>query len=352
MSVDVSTIRYAMIGCGMIAPIHFEAFQRIPGVEPVYACDLMEERARRCAENYRVPRVTTDYREVLKDPSVDCVSICTYPGTHAEIAIAAIEAGKHVLCEKALATRTADLDRMIAAQEERPHLVFAPVFPYRFSPIYRSVKRWVEEGIFGTILTGAVHLRCLRLPEYYRSADWRGTWLGEGGGVLMNQAIDFIDLLGWLLGGVQSVCGYHANLTHGDEIETEDTACAVLRFRNRAVGTVDATTSSHRGWESVLSIHGDRGLIEIRNERPTKISFRDPSVMERVEKELRGWEEKAAGCEERETTSGYLAQIADFIQAIRERRPPFISVHQGRHAVDIVLGIYRSHWIGGWVEIP
>lgn len=346
------TIRCGIIGCGVIGPAHIESYQRLENVQVTWVCDLVEEKARKAAAKYGIANVTTDFREVLADPAVDAVSVCTDHASHSPITVAALDAGKHVLCEKALAATAAGMDAMFAAHERRPDLVFSGVFQHRFDASFQYLKRLVSEGAFGQILTGGVQVRCFRSKEYYRADEWRGTWAKEGGSVLINQAIHFIDSLVWIMDGVESLCGTHRNLTHGDSMETEDTAVAVLKFRSGALGTVEATCSSHLSWEPTISIHGSDGSIEVRNGATLKVRFADAATEQRVKADFASLSDQAR-IEAGKSYYGpnHPTQIEDFILAIREKRAPFVEARSARHTVDVVLAIYESHRTGRWVTL-
>ncbi|MFW5856657.1 MAG: Gfo/Idh/MocA family protein, partial [Planctomycetota bacterium] len=279
-------LRIGIIGCGVIAPAHVESYQKLDDVEVVWACDKEEPKAAALAEQYGIPKVGTDYRAVLANGDVDAVSVCTDHASHAPISVAAIEAGKHVLCEKALAAVAAGLDEMFAAHARHPDCIFAGVFQHRFDSAIQYLKELVDGDAFGRIVTAGVQVRCYRGPEYYRKDAWRGTWAEEGGAVVINQAIHFIDSLCWVMGGVEAIAGRFANLTHGDCIETEDTAVAALRFRRGALGTLEATSSSHFGWETTLAIHGAEGGVELRQGQAMKVDFRDETKQAEIREEF------------------------------------------------------------------
>ncbi|MCX7935947.1 MAG: Gfo/Idh/MocA family oxidoreductase, partial [Planctomycetota bacterium] len=299
----------------------------------------------------QVPRVTTDFREVLADAAVDCISICTDHASHAPIAVAALAAGKHVLCEKALAADEEGLRQMIAAHRQRPDLIFGGVFQHRFDPALRGLKALVEEKALGEILTAGVQVRCFRSAEYYRADAWRGTWRGEGGAVLINQAIHFIDALLWIVGGAVAICGAYANLRHQGVIETEDVATAAVRLRCGALGTIEATSASNLDWEYTISIHGSDGAIDLRDNRPLKVILRDPAKA--IAATARLASETSAGVSGKYYYgTGHPAQIADFVAAIREKRQPYVTGLSAAHAVAAVLAIYRSHREGRWIDLP
>ncbi len=346
-------VNVAVIGCGVIAPTHIESFLGLDDkVRVVCLCDLVEEKAQALATRYGVDAVHVDFREMLAAENIDAVSVCTDHASHAPICVAALEAGKHVLCEKALAATATGLDSMMAAHEKCPELVFSGVFQHRFDGVNRVLKQLLEDGVFGRILTAGIQMRCLRTPGYYEADRWRGTWAEEGGSVLINQAIHFIDLLAWLMGGVRSLSGTHDNLTHGGSIETEDTAVASLRFANGALGTIEATCSSHLGWEPTLAIHGALGSVEVRNGRATKVAFEDKTIEEQAKSQLSvATDSPGAEAGKIYYGTGHAAQIADFIDAIREVRNPYVRAESARHTVDVVLAIYESCRQNGWVDL-
>jgi predicted dehydrogenase len=347
-------ITCGIIGCGVIAPLHAECLGRVPDARLKYACDLVEDRARALASSHGIERTTTDYREILADPEVDAVHVCTDHASHAAICIAALRAGKHVLCEKPLGAHPADLDAMVRTHRETPDLVFAGVFQHRFEPINRYLKHLVDEALFGTLLHASISVRCLRTDDYYRSASWRGTWREEGGGVLINQAIHFVDVIGWIAGGVSAVCGDFANRSHLESIEVEDTAVAAVRFTNGALGSIEATSSTrHIDWEHTLTLIGTEGSIVVFCNEPRHVAFLDRDRKERVEHELSRLKDAVEPAPGKQYYGpGHPAQIADFIEAVRDRNQPFVPAESARAAVDLVLGVYRSAKEGRWVTLP
>ncbi len=345
-------IKVGVIGCGVVASTHAENFLKNDGVEVKWACDLAEKKARSLARKYSIEKTATDYRQVIQDPELDCVSVCTDHASHTPIVIDALDAGKHVLCEKALGATKKGMDQMCDAHARNPELVFSGVFQHRFDPALRALRRLVAGGVFGTLLNASVQMRCLRTNEYYRGDKWRGTWAQEGGSLLINQSIHFIDALLWIVGGAEQVCGAHANITHGGVIETEDCAAAALRLKCGALGTIEATASSHLEWEPTISLHGSAGSVEIRDKKPVKLKFEKTQDEETVLRELSGDAGPGPGeSSKAHYGTGHPAQIADFLDSVRHERAPFVSGEDARHAVDVVLGIYRSHKTGGWVDI-
>jgi predicted dehydrogenase len=349
----MKTLNVGIIGCGVVSGTHSEAFMQLPDIELLWACDLLEERTAKIKEKYGYDNTTCDYKEMLADPKLDAVSVCTDHASHAEICCAALEAGKHVLCEKALAAHSSQLDQMADSAKAHPELVFSGVFQHRFDAANQYIKRLVEHDSFGTILSAGLRMYCKRTNEYYEGDEWRGTWKYEGGGVMINQAIHYVDAISWLMGGVEKVSGTYSIRTHQDVIETEDTVTASLKFHSGALGIIEATSSSTQNWHPAFWIHGTHGWLEMCNGRPLRIQFQDKAFEEKVSIDLAVCRDRP-GVQTRKKYygTGHTAQIEDFATAIREERAPFIPAIQACHAVDIVFGIYESHNKESWVSLP
>lgn len=345
-------LNFGIIGCGVIAPTHITGLKSLPDVHVTWACDLIEKKAHDLAVKYAIPNISADFQDVLNDEAVDAVCICTDHASHAPLTVAAMDAGKHVLVEKALAASKEGLNLMLSAADRHPELAFGGVFQHRFDPEYQLVKRLVDEEAFGTILTAGVVLRCLRPDNYYRGDPWRGTWALEGGAVCVNQAIHFIDSLLWIMGGVKALSGIWRNRTHQDVMETEDTAVAMFQFKSGAVGTLEATCSSNIKWEPTLCIHGSRGGIELRREKLVKAEFADADQTTAVKKAFDECKQKhVATLEKSYYGDGHLAQLGDFVAAIREGRQPFVTGQSAAETVKAVLSIYESQASGQWVDL-
>jgi len=348
---DEGLIRVGVIGCGVIAPTHVESFGRLDGVELAWACDTRLERAAQLAQRYGIERVTADVNEVYADASVDAVAICTDHASHAELVVGAFEAGKHVLCEKALGATDGDLDRMLTSHAKHPECRFGGVFQHRFDGRNRYLKQQIDAGTFGKMLTTSVQLRCYREASYYED-DWHGTWEKEGGSVLINQAIHFVDLAQWLTGGVASVAAHYTNRDHEGTIETEDALTASVGYVDGSLGSIEATSASNLNWEHSLAVHGTEGAVELRNGRAMKVAFAADETAERVSAELKATQEApSVGAGKSYYGTGHTAQVADFVDAVREGREPFVTGEMAAETVRVVLAAYESYRTGRRVEL-
>ncbi len=337
------TVKIGIIGCGVIAPSHIESYQLDPNVKVIWACDLIQSKADAIADKYGIPNRTVSAAEVFADPSVDAVSICTSHYTHAPLCEQALAAGKDVICEKALSSNQAGITRMLKAAKAHPDRIFAGIFQHRYNPIFQCLRELVASGAFGKPISAAMQHRGLRTPTYYDSDDWRGTWAKEGGGVLINQAIHYLDLFQWVMGGVRNVEAFFTNATLRKNIETEDTIVGAVRFKNGALGTVEATNASFVPWETTLEITGTDGAVEIRDGQIRKAVFRDPAHADALAAAHEASVRKTVGKIGKNYYGyGHPIQIADFVHAVRTRKPPFVTVQDAAEAPALVMKFYQA----------
>lgn len=324
----------AIIGCGVIAPEHINAYRMLENVEVKTLCDIDAEKARMMSREFDVPVIETESEKVFNDRQIDIVSICTDHFSHSELAVSALKAGKHVLCEKPLSSSAENIEAMLDEGKKHDDLVFAGVFQHRFNPLYRYIRELVGQGAFGRVLNGVMTMQCMRTKEYYESASWRGKWHTEGGSVLMNQAIHTIDIFQWIMGGVADVCGTFDNLAHENIIETEDTAAAFVRFKNGALGTITASSASHLGWDLGFSIYGTKSSIELKNAALVRFVSEDKELEKQVLDAIASINEvEAANKEKSYYGIGHIAVVRDFVDAIREKRRPYVTAADAAEAV-------------------
>lgn len=311
-------------------------------------CSRTPEKARKLAEQYGAAWCT-DFREAIAHPDVVAVCVCTPSGFHAEPALAAFEARKHVLVEKPMEITLDKADQMIAAAA-RAGCWLGVIFQNRFKPAMQYLKAAVEAGKLGRLTLGEATVKCYRSQEYFRAAGWRGTWALDGGGALMNQGIHFGDLLLWLMGPVQSVTAYANTLLQ--PIEVEDTLVASLQFQSGALGVIEVTTTAFPGISARLEIAGTQGSVRIESGQLRFKYFADEDgadVGPYGLKSDRG--ERAAQEVSLIGEGGHVAQIADFVSAIREGRPPAVDGQEGRRAVALVTAIYEAARTGREVNV-
>lgn len=327
-------IRFAIIGCGRIAPKHAESIVALPEAELVAVCDIISEKAQAFAEKYGAEPYT-DYLEMLKRSDIDVVTIATSSGVHAEIGIAAAEAGKHVLVEKPMAMTLKTADALIVACREAG-VKLAVIHQNRFNESIKLLHKALEDGRFGKLTHGQATVRWNRDDNYYTQAPWRGTKLQDGG-VLMNQSIHNIDLLQWVFGPVESVFGYTA--TNLRKIEMEDVGAAVIKFKNGAIGLIEAASTIYpKNIEETLNVFGERGSVIVGGIAVNRIETWEFSDSVEEQKTIFASQES-----DPPTVYGFGHReiIADMIDAIRQDHVPAVPGEEGRKAIEIILAIYK-----------
>jgi len=336
----MSEIKFAIVGCGNIAPFHVEAIRGSEGAELVAVCDTNEKRVVEFAKEYAVDAYT-DFTEMLKRDDIDVVNICLPSGLHKPLAIQAAHAGKHVMVEKPLDITLEKCDSIIDACKKNS-VKLATIFPSRFSQGPAAVKRAIEAGRFGKLTLGDVAVKWFRTQEYYDSGDWRGTWEFDGGGALMNQSIHYIDVLQYLMGPVKSVSAICATLVK--HIEVEDTAVAIIKFENGALGTITGTTTAYPGLDARIGIHGENGSAVLEGESLVTWDFSSP-LPEDKDTVISLSETKSSGASDPTKnlrSEGHRLQVSDMVAAIHEAREPMVNGESGRKAVEIICAIYES----------
>jgi UDP-N-acetyl-2-amino-2-deoxyglucuronate dehydrogenase len=339
----------AIIGTGGIAEAHIFAYQKEPERARIVALvDVERSRAQAAAERYGIEAVHSDYREVLQREDVEAVSVCTPPFTHVEMSVAALHAGKHVLCEKPVAPTLAGLDEIEEAHEASGR-VFAAAFQLRFGRGAQQLRLLVDEGRFGRLHLGIAETLWYRDEEYYRSAPWRGKWETEAGGVTVSQAIHLIDLLLWYFGEPVSVfaeAGVFQTPTEGDDVSV-----AIVRFRSGSIGQITSTVSAFGDERSRVEVYGSEltavssGSAYSASSEPFRLSAADPAEAEEAQRYA----------DERVPT-GYRVlhrgAIGDFLNAIQERREPLSGIEASRNALQVTAGIYKSAMTRVPVKLP
>ncbi len=257
----MSELKFALVGCGRIAKRHAEllGLGQIAGARLAAVCDVKPERAAAYGKQFGVPHYT-DMHEMMRAGGIDVVSVLTESGLHAEHVIALARHGAHIVVEKPMALTLDDADRMIEACASAGVKLFV-VKQNRFNVPVVKLREALEAGRFGKLVLGTVRVRWCRPQSYYDQDSWRGTWAMDGG-VLTNQASHHIDMLEWMFGEVETVSAF--STTALVKIEAEDTAVVSLKFRNGALGVIEATTAVRpKDLEGSISVLGEKGSVEI-----------------------------------------------------------------------------------------
>lgn len=340
-------IRVGIIGCGVIAKNHLFAFQAHEGAEVVGVVDVDINRAQEFANEWNIANAYSDVAELLAS-GIDAVAVCTPHPTHEALVIQSAEAGVHVLCEKPLSTDFEATQRMIAACE-KAGVVLSGMFQRRWWPAAQQIKAATADN---PAIMGHVHVALHREHSYYTKDAWRGSWNADGGGVMMNQAIHYIDLLLWFMGDVVEVSGRLNSFKHADNIEVEDSAVATLTFASGAMATLNLTTSATPAFGATVHVTktdgGSMTLLEfpegtegrlVNNGQDAQIestplfpSELNPNVdLRTINDQLIPFHTK---------------QVANFIQALRGKEGLVVDGSESTKALKTLLAVYESHRTG------
>ena len=344
-------MKYALIGCGRIATNHIKAAVANK-LEIAAVCDIVPEKmpellAKHGLENDKSIKYYENYLELLDEVKPELVSIATESGVHAEIALACIDRGIHVIIEKPMAMSMQDADEIIRRSEEKQVKV-SVCHQNRFNLAVQKTRAALEAGRFGRLSHGSIHVRWNRDRNYYDQAPWRGTW-EQDGGCLMNQCIHGIDLLCWMFGGeVEEVYGATRQQFH-DYLEAEDVGLAVVKFKNGAIGTIEGTVNVYpKNLEETLYIFGQKGTVKIGGKSTNNIDvwdFADETEADSENKNLKEVTSNVYG-------NGHTSLFADVMDAIKNDRSPYVDAVSGRNALEIILAIYKSQKTGLPVRLP
>ena len=352
----MNKLRFAIIGCGRIAPNHIGAFlNNREELELVGVCDIIPEKMDELLSCCKIPeeqkekiRKYRDYQELLQREKPQLVAIATDSGSHAKIALDCIEAGSNLIIEKPIALCLRDADEIIKSAREKGVIVSA-CHQNRFNKSIQKIRAALEAGKFGRLLYGTAHVRWNRGKEYYMQAPWRGTWAKDGG-ALMNQCIHNIDLLRWMMGDeIEEVFAYTDRLDH-PYIEAEDLGLALVKFKNGAYGMIEGTTNVYpTNLEETLYIFGEKGTVKAGGKSVNRIEeWRFADDTENAE------EVKAKFAENPPNVYGFghTPLFKDVIEAIKNGHQPYIDARAGRRALELVLAIYKSAKEGIPVKLP
>ena len=340
-------IRFAIIGCGRIAKRHAEllGFGQINGAKLTAVCDSVPARATAFGARYGVPAFSS-VRSLLEFADIDAVSVLSPSGMHADHAVAVATSGRHVVVEKPMALTLPDADRMIKAADEAGVRLFV-VKQNRFNVPVVKARQALDAGRFGQLVLGTVRVRWCRDQGYYDQDEWRGTW-SQDGGVIANQASHHIDLLSWFMGPVASV---HARSTTAlVDIQAEDTAVATVRFRNGALGVIEATGATRpKDLEGSLSVLGSGGSVEIsgfavnemRHWHFVKPAADDTDIINRFSvnpPNVYGF--------------GHQAYYEHVVDCLTNGNPALVDGREARNSLELLVALYESMAGGREVSLP
>jgi predicted dehydrogenase len=333
-------MNFALIGCGRIAPKHVESLTSgaVPGAKLVAVCDTQFERAKAIADKHPGVKAFSDRFEMMETmgDGVDVVTILTPSGLHAQHTIEMSKFRKHIVVEKPMALTLQDADAMISACDAAGVRLFV-VKQNRYNVPVKKLRQALEAGRFGKLVMGTVRVRWCRTQKYYDQDSWRGTWAYDGG-VFANQASHHVDLLQWMMGDVESV--FAKTSTSLVNIETEDTGVVILKFKNGALGVIEATTATRpKDLEGSISVLGEKGSVEIGGFAVNEMkvwNFTEPTPEDaQVVEKYRVTPPNVYGL-------GHTEYLNKVVESIREGRSALVDGLEGRKSLELISAIYES----------
>jgi predicted dehydrogenase len=358
----MNPIRFAILGCGKVAHLHAKALKNLPLADFRAVWSRTATSADDFARQYGVTAYSA-IGDMVRKEKIDAVIVCTPHPFHLAPAIEAMEAGAHVLIEKPLASNLQDCDGILAVARNTER-VAGVISQRRWNAASRRVKAAIDAGKIGAPVLGTVQVLGWRDEQYYAADPWRGTWKEEGGGILVNQSPHQLDMLLWYMGEIESVFGAWANVNH-PYIEVDDTALAIIRFKNGALGNVLVSNAQKPGLFGKVHVHGKNGAsVGVQTDGGAMFVAGMSGVQEPPVNDLwtvPGEENMLAQWKNEDTeffqtidpTVHYMQlQIEDFARALLEGRQPLVTGEDGRRVVELFTAIYRSNRDGQPVHFP
>ena len=339
----MKTVRFGIIGCGMIARYHALAIAQTARASLIGACSHSWASAQKLCDEFSL-RLFENYDKMLSCEEIDAVVICTPSGEHFCQAKQALLRGKHVVIEKPMCLSLADADELIGLSE-KTGLMVCVISQTRFSDAVQAIRAVFDSGAAGRLVSAALTMRYERPQSYYDQAAWRGT-VSNDGGVLMNQGIHGIDVLCYLMGRPVSVCGYADTLLRS--IEAEDTAVGAVKFSGGALGCIDATVCSKPSFAKKLVLCGENGTVVLEEDAITLWTLPVACPVA-----LGAFSGSSAAANPRGISPRYHArQYANIIAHLTEGAALLVDGKQGRIPLSVILGVYESSGSGKVVSLP
>lgn len=342
-------LNFAVLGLGM-GMHHCMAITEAKGARLAAVCDHDEARLKEAVDKYGCQGYAK-YAHMLKNKDIDVVCIVTESGLHTKHGAMAARAGKHLLVEKPVDITPARIKKLREVVKETG-VKCGCVFQSRMDPLNIRLKKAIDKGKLGKLIGVHAQLPWYRAQSYYEGphGSWKGTWKLDGGGSLMNQGIHTVDLIQWLAGPVESVCGFTGIFTH--KIEAEDQTVAILKFENGAFGTLVTTTCAIPDQSQRLLVYGDKGSFAKREELEYYEAGGKKERRQMMEWYGKKKKSSKVGSDPTAVSSvGHTKHVEDLVKAIRRNTDPAITIESATHAVEIACAIFKSAKTGKVVKV-
>jgi predicted dehydrogenase len=342
------TIRIGIVGSQFVANLHAEAFHFVPDANVVAVASPNRQHAEAFARRHGIPNAFTDYREMLNRPELDAITIACPNDLHAQIAIDAAAAGKHVICEKPMALNLAECDSMIeACRKAGVLLLYAEEL--LFAPKYVRAKTLADEGALGRVY----YVRQLEC-HYGPHADWFWDVERSGGGVLMDMGCHSIAFARWVYGNapIESVYAELGTFVHGERTKGEDHSVCVLRFAGDRVAVAENSWARAGGVDDRAEIYGSNGLTVadlLRGSSLTTYSSTGYGYAVEKAETTRGW---TFTMFEETWNYGFPQEMEHFVRCMQGKEQPRSTGEDGRAVLEAIIAAYASAGRGQRIGLP
>jgi predicted dehydrogenase len=347
----MSNVRFGIVGMGNMGRYHADTLLagRVARAELAAVCSTSPGKL----QKYQPLPIFDDVTKLMESRAVDALLIATPHPQHPAQALAAFEAGLHVMVEKPIASHKADAERLIAAAARHPRQVFGAMFQLRTEPRYAKLRKLIQEGELGPIVRiNWIITDWYRTEAYYASGGWRATWKGEGGGVLLNQCLHQLDTLQWLVGMPARIRGF-CQLGRYHDIDVEDNVTIYLEWANGATGVFVSSTGESPGTNR-FEICGTRGRVVLENQRLT-FTRNDADMIEFSRKAATGFAKPDLWHVEipfENAKDPHSILLQNFTDAILDGAPLLVPGAEGIHSVELANAMLYSSLQAQTVELP
>jgi predicted dehydrogenase len=334
-----------VVGAGIGAQ-HVSAYRAAPDLFQIAAlCDIDPKRGQELAAEHEIPELLTDFAAAIRLPSVDIIDLCTPPNLHFQQIVAALQAGKHVICEKPLVGSLTELDELENLKQKTDRQLM-PIFQYRFGHGLQKLRYLIDRQLTGEPFVFNVDVAWWRSAEYYKAVSWRGKRATELGGALLSQAIHAVDMVFYLLGPARTL--FASTATRVNQIEVEDCVAIAVEMENGSLGTISITLGS----AAQISRHRFtfRNLSAESNTEPYANSA-EPWVFSFPEEKPNALVDRALA-EFVPSAEGYEGQFRRFDRSLRESQPPPVTLGDARRVLEFIAATYSSAERGERVSLP
>lgn len=347
----MNKVRVGIIGMGNMGKFHADYLLagKVTRAELVAVCSTSPGKL----ETYRALRVFDNGEELIRSGEIDAVIVATPHYQHTSLGIAALSAGVHLMVEKPISAHKADAERLIAAHRKKPNLVFGAMFQLRTEPRYTKIRRLIQDGELGTIVRiNWIITDWFRTEAYYASGGWRATWIGEGGGVLLNQCLHQLDMLQWLCGMPARVRGF-CQLGRFHNIEVEDNVTIYMEWKDGATGVFVSSTGESPGTNR-FEICGTRGKLVLENNKLT-FTRNDADMIEFSKTAKTGFARPEVWNVDipfDNAPAQHATLMQNFVDAILDGTPLLVPGEEGIHSVELANAMLFSALVNQTIDLP